>query len=268
MDIYKSIGKAIKQKRVQLELSQEDLANLLGISPAAVSMYELGERKPELHMLQKISSTLSIPLAQLIEIEVPQNNLDIALRSEKLDQDDIQQVKSYISTLKYAKRAQQDVKANRMQARKKAKEVLQKLSIENPPVKIADVIKLFEIDAIKGDEGLSIFKKISAFIDLEDKIIVYKDSDPVVRKRFSIAHEIGHFLMNHSIKNDIFNMDSNDYREIEANMFAAELLMPFEWVKSDMQDHNLSIKELSRKYWVSEEAMGWRLFKSDALLLS
>jgi len=63
-------------------------------------------------------------------------------------------------------------------------------------------------------------------------------------------------------------LNSKNPKEIEANMFAAELLLPFEWIKSDMRSGRVGIKQLARKYWVSEEAMGWRLFQSDALLLA
>lgn len=268
MDLYTTIGATIRLYRIKRELSQEDLGKLIGVAPTTISMYEKGIRKPELQILKNLSEALAIPLAQLIDIEIPKNNIDIALRSQKLDHEEVEQVKDYISQLKYSKREKQMARANRILARKRAKEILQELKITEPPVKISSIANYLEIDALKGDETIPIFKKTSAFIDLEDKILVYKDSDPIVRKRFSVAHEIGHFVLSHTVKNDIFDIDSFDYREIEANMFAAEILMPFDWVKKDMQLRNMSIKDLAKKYWVSEEAMGWRLFKSDSLLLA
>lgn len=66
-----------------------------------------------------------------------------------------------------------------------------------------------------------------------DSYIVLKKSLNDKRKRFTIAHELGHFYMPwHSelmFGCDIKEMDlKNDYipREKEANLFAAELLMP------------------------------------------
>lgn len=96
--------------------------------------------------------------------------------------------------------------------------------------------------------------------------MAYNGSDSTVRKRFSVAHEIGHLLLGHPGQDNLFNLESKNPFEIEANLFAAELLIPFDWIKNDLKDLNVNIKDLAFKYWVSEEAMGWRIFKSDALL--
>lgn len=159
-------------------------------------------------------------------------------------------------------------KPNRRHARSIARNLLKTCCIISAPVKISYIVKQLDMDTQKGNPNILNLAKISAFIDLEDKIVVYNDSHPTVRKRFSFAHEIGHFLLNHTLGNDIFNLDSSDPREIEANMFAAELLIPFEWIKQDMLISGMNIKELATKYWVSELAMGWRLYKSDSLLLT
>lgn len=67
--------------------------------------------------------------------------------------------------------------------------------------------------------------------------IVLNHAEPNVRKRYTIAHEIGHFFL-HATNMDVFNSKSEDeffrtvgnvgdgLKEKEANAFAAELLMP------------------------------------------
>jgi Zn-dependent peptidase ImmA (M78 family) len=148
------------------------------------------------------------------------------------------------------------------------KKLLRELDINTAPIKLGSILDHLEISLDKANpitlKGLG---KISAFIDLEDKIIVYNDSHPAVRQRFSIAHEIGHLVLGHKVLTEIFNLNSKDAREIEANTFAAELLMPFDWLKQDLVSKQYNIKILAEKYWVSEEAMGWRIFNSDGLLL-
>jgi len=159
---------------------------------------------------------------------------------------------------------------NKLKARSIAKRLLQRCEVDSPPVRLSKIVSHLEISVVKGDpQKLAVLKtkEISAIVDLEGKIVVYNDKHPIVRKRFSVAHELGHYLMGHTIRNDIFNINSKDPREVEANMFAAELLMPFDWLKADMRVSGMKIRELAKKYWVSEEAMGWRLLKSDALLL-
>ena len=83
--------------------------------------------------------------------------------------------------------------------------------------------------------------KADAYLKCEDgsSYIVLKESLNANRKKFTIAHELGHFYIPwHSelmFGCDIKEMDfKNDYvpREKEANMFAAELLMPIEEFKN------------------------------------
>lgn len=94
------------------------------------------------------------------------------------------------------------------------------------------------------------------------------------RERFTIAHELGHFLL-HSNK-PIF-IDKNpkvmfrnnasssgeQLQEKEANHFAAALLMPKKLIKIEIDkmsnDIINPIKYLSRLFKVSEQAMSFRL---------
>lgn len=52
-------------------------------------------------------------------------------------------------------------------------------------------------------------------------LILFDDKIPTSVKRFTIAHEIGHIVLNH--KNNLIN---EKIRETQASMFAARLLMP------------------------------------------
>lgn len=156
-------------------------------------------------------------------------------------------------------------KINRNSIRKKATQLLQECQISNPPVKLSIILRYLGVNAIKADPRMIDVIKISAFIVLEEKLIVYSDSDPTVRKRFGVAHEIGHYILNHNTPNHSLNLTSADPKETEANIFASELLIPYEWIKKDMS-WDSKIPDLAKKYWVSQEAMGWRLYKSSNLL--
>lgn len=55
-----------------------------------------------------------------------------------------------------------------------------------------------------------------------------------------------------------------DVSEIEANRFAAELLIPYDFIMADLADYNIDIEErliegLAKKYAVSAQAMTFRL---------
>lgn len=113
-------------------------------------------------------------------------------------------------------------------------------------------------------------------IDDKTAIIGINSSHADVRKRFSIAHEIGHFILhdenlhvdekmrsNVQYRNEYSSLGVDD-REIEANQFAAELLMPEQILLEDVEkfkDQNPEslIEELAKLYDVSIQSMTIRL---------
>lgn len=88
--------------------------------------------------------------------------------------------------------------------------------------------------------------------------------EPAVRQRFTLAHEIGHFVLGH--QNSPRDLPQNfgsavaDPRERAANQFAAELLMPADAVrKLAASGRFASVEELAQAFQVSKVAMGYRL---------
>jgi len=89
------------------------------------------------------------------------------------------------------------------------------------------------------------------------------------RQRFTIAHEIGHYVLHSldTIHYDIVDQEKVFYRakdissveEREANIFAAELLMPEETVEELIAKDITSINLLASTFNVSEDAMRYRL---------
>ena len=115
------------------------------------------------------------------------------------------------------------------------------------------------------------------------KFIGVNNTESDVRQRFTIAHELGHlFLHKDSSVNydqggmmlfrDEHSSEGSDLKEVEANRFAAELLMPAETLRKDVSSEKTFdlingddttrakvIKKLASKYNVSEQAMSIRL---------
>jgi Zn-dependent peptidase ImmA (M78 family) len=99
--------------------------------------------------------------------------------------------------------------------------------------------------------------------------IEYRASDPPVRQRFTIAHEIGHLLLRHveqggeAMRDDSksFSRKSYDPKEAEANRFAAEILMPADTVRFmiEQSPNPPTLKSMARRFEVSELAMQYRL---------
>ena len=97
------------------------------------------------------------------------------------------------------------------------------------------------------------------------------------RQRFTVAHEIGHMLLHADqpliVDGQGFALigerreGGDSPREIEANAFAAALLMPADWlvaaIKSnqfDLTDENdAGVRRLAERFGVSQQAMMFRL---------
>lgn len=96
------------------------------------------------------------------------------------------------------------------------------------------------------------------------------------RRRFTIAHEIGHLLLHTDedfhidekfpvkLRDEVSSMAIDDH-EMEANQFAAELLMPIQFLANDLKQMPVDIEsdeligKLALRYHVSLQAMTIRL---------
>jgi hypothetical protein len=142
------------------------------------------------------------------------------------------------------------------------------------PVKIENLCSLFDISKIipletEGFEG--------GLITDEDKytgVILYNQNSSVPRRRFTIAHELGHFLIpTHKVtaegrflcsQQDMFQLagkeqDRRARMEVEANRFASLILIPPPELRAQI---NLKLGpslhemiELAKIFQVSKEAM-------------
>lgn len=62
-----SIGSQIKQRRIELNMSQEVLAEKIGVSRSAISNWEIERNYPDLQLIVSISEILDIPLDTLLK---------------------------------------------------------------------------------------------------------------------------------------------------------------------------------------------------------
>jgi len=142
-----------------------------------------------------------------------------------------------------------------------AKELLQRLNVRSVPIyprKIAQKmgILIWEREAEAGYDGYLIAANGTWGIMINSSI------KSKTRKRFTVAHELGHYCIGHhkGINYRCFRKDigatslSARQDEREANEFAVGLLMPDEFFKEDIQQQDTSldtIKFLATKYETS-----------------
>tara|TARA_R110002020_G_scaffold31481_2_gene98089 strand:+ start:2171 stop:2689 length:519 start_codon:yes stop_codon:yes gene_type:complete len=137
----------------------------------------------------------------------------------------------------------------------------------------------FEVDVYKIASNLSIVihekslsNEISGLLIIKDgKVVIGVDSDQgIQRKRFTIAHELGHYYLHRQFKStfvdEVFaRSGSSNQVEREANAFAAALLMPKELIIKAIKVNNWQtidddeILSLAKKFNVSGVSMTYRL---------
>jgi len=167
---------------------------------------------------------------------------------------------------------------NRKEIESRVSELLRRHSIVCAPVRIDELAKA---------EGLAVVE--SPFpSDVSGALLRHGDVAAIAvngrqspnRKRFTVAHELAHYLLDHKdrdhidwkftvIRRDGKSSQASDEQEIEANAFAANLLMPRQFLLEDVQIYKnfngeveidgIAQQALARKYQVSEIALTYRL---------
>lgn len=154
----------------------------------------------------------------------------------------------------------------------KAWRMLRKYNLTSAPVNMEELAESLDVQT----SFQPMEEEISAMLLIEcgKAHIVVNATHPPNRKRFSLAHELGHFALHASDANCFFvdraffrnsrSSIGNSREEIEANAFAAALLMPKKLVQKELPgDQNVEIKvdEMAKRFEVSDEAMTIRLIK-------
>jgi Zn-dependent peptidase ImmA (M78 family) len=161
--------------------------------------------------------------------------------------------------------------------RRRAREVLREFSISRAPVPVREIAER---------RGITV-----RFVPLEDELsgmIFVKEGITVIvvnslqrpnRQRFTLAHECGHYELHMRdigsevhvdkkffvLARDATSSKGFDRKEIEANRFAAELLVPKEFLRDELRGRVVDVEdvflvsELARTFEVSDQMMSIRI---------
>ncbi|MCX8018455.1 MAG: ImmA/IrrE family metallo-endopeptidase [Rhodocyclaceae bacterium] len=128
-----------------------------------------------------------------------------------------------------------------------------------------------DVHAIAARLGVEVHSEAideSGRIELADvPRIVVNGNEAWVRQRFTVAHELGHWVLGHLRQGQRLFRDRPEAFstaasgvEREANAFAAALLMPADALRYAMQQGIAdSLQSLARLFDVSQSAMYWRV---------
>lgn len=124
--------------------------------------------------------------------------------------------------------------------------------------------KLLDRMGIKYGFSSKLPSEVSGFIAPKDgeTYIIVNEKESLQRRVFSLAHELGHFVLHHPKDKTMFRIDQVDNQlsneETEANYFAASLLVPEEKLKWALtQSRDISL--IARFFGVSESVISNRI---------
>lgn len=159
----------------------------------------------------------------------------------------------------------------------RAEALLKGLGLYKVPVPVERVAAGLGLQVERAD-----LDDVSGLLVIEDDkgMIGVNASHPQVRQRFTIAHEVGHYVLHRdqlpvfidkklrqyaAVFRDAESSTGENRREREANGFAAALLMPAKLLQQEIDrlevdaDDEESVDSLARRFNVSRDAMSFRL---------
>lgn len=162
-----------------------------------------------------------------------------------------------------------------------ARDLLERFSLLEYPVDVHTLASRLNIKVVTGDMDGA----VSGFLRKQGEITVIgvNSGHSIKRQRFTIGHEIGHYVLHLDDESPMFvdKLSTSAFfardeesargihsREIDANSFAASLLMPEELVKKCLSTYLPRFSSIEDIAWrmaknfnVSEQAMTLRLVK-------
>ena len=129
--------------------------------------------------------------------------------------------------------------------RKMADRVLKDHAIKGPPVPVEQIASSlgFEISEVALPRGVDARLRVHD----SERVIEIAAGQHTHRQRFSIAHELGHFVLRH-------DNTTSRVAEAEADRFAGALLAPGRWLAPDYRK-GLQTEVLVARYDVSSQVI-------------
>jgi Zn-dependent peptidase ImmA (M78 family) len=159
---------------------------------------------------------------------------------------------------------------------RKALQLLRRAGVLEPPVDVEKVAAHLNLRVERSDLGTDCSGILVRVSENAAVIGVNRDHHKN-RQRFTIAHEIAHFELHDGATyvdsgyrvnfRDLESGSGTKREEIDANAFAAALLMPRQWVIDEFRKRPFDLAEqddlaaMAKRFEVSTQAMAYRLAK-------
>lgn len=137
------------------------------------------------------------------------------------------------------------------------------------PVKLGSIAKEFGIDVKRATLAANISGQIQ---ECDGKVTIKVNRhDAKARQRYTLSHEISHYLLHRHLLSDgitddlLYRSSQSSLIEKEAERLAADIIMPVKQIKSLLEKHSktkkgaLLIEAVAEELEVSTTALGYRI---------
>lgn len=132
---------------------------------------------------------------------------------------------------------------------RKVEQILDNFNIYTAPIPIVNIAKAYGFIVVEmnlEEPGFMIIDKKGVEVNgkNEKRIIAINNLDSPFRKRFTIAHELGHYFLevdgkseneNYYFHREVKSSETDYKKEREADLFASELLVPTRILKKEIE---------------------------------
>jgi Zn-dependent peptidase ImmA (M78 family)/DNA-binding XRE family transcriptional regulator len=281
-------GRDLQEARKNLRLSQTAIARRLEVTRQSISAYESGKRDVSARELQILCNLFRIYPDDLLGFSRRSHPVQCSVSDfrmnedfERLSEHDKREVEEFSerrppdSHQYFARWKQSFLKYSAVTKKpfgslqQLADHIRKDFNQNEPPINIYLLLEQLGIWVVA-----TYLEKPAAFVcraDEDKKIpprILVSSSQPLDRQRFSMVHELAHLLLHKEkiIMHAHYFQKHSEQKEVDADAFAGELLIPRELIKSSIENikPNSSVEDvvflLSCLYQVSFLAMVMRLY--------
>ncbi|EMC0779864.1 XRE family transcriptional regulator, partial [Enterococcus faecalis] len=275
--------KQLTSARISRGLTMKELAEKSGLSRQMISNYESGKTIPKAESLLKLLSVLNFPRsffsketselttgATFFRSQSASTKRVRDMQKERLKYlfDVYSRLSSYVNfpNLQLPDVLDKEIyDITEADIIEKAYQLREKWNLgANLPIdnltQVAEKNGILIAEANMSDTTLD---AVSRWIIDRPFIMLTDNSESAVRRRFNIAHELGHILLHNSIESihDYSAQDLKNIIEKQANLFASHFLLPSEAFSDSLLSTSLDYYVDLKKYWgVSIQAMIYKTY--------
>ncbi|HIB1900871.1 TPA: helix-turn-helix domain-containing protein [Enterococcus faecium] len=280
--------KQLTSARISRGMTMKELAERADLSRQMISNYESGKTIPKAESLLKILSVLNFPRSffsnEVSELTTGATFFRSQTASTKRVRDMQKERLKYLfniygklsSYVNFPKLNLPDVLEKDIyditedDIIEKANELRKKweLDLSSP---INNLIQIAEKNGIvisEANMSNQTLDAVSRWIVDRPFIMLTDNSESSVRRRFNVAHELGHILLHNSIESihDYSAQDLKNIIEMQANLFASHFLLPSQAFTDSLLSTSLDYYVDLKKYWkVSIQAMVYKTYSLNLI---